>query len=173
MNKFHPIELKASDVAEDGEFSGYAAWFNNVDLGGDVISPGAFAKSLKARPAGKIKLLRNHNMDEPIGVLTDAIEDAKGLKVRGRVTSETVKGKETLALMRMGSLDAMSIGFRTVRDRYDRKANARIIEELDLWEASIVSLPMNPKAIVTAVKSHGNEAAFCAALRRAQEALRT
>jgi HK97 family phage prohead protease len=170
MQKGLAIELKAN-ISEDGEFTGYAAAFNNIDRGGDIIMPGAFTKSLKVRPASKVKLLRNHAMDEPIGVLFDAVEDSKGLKVRGRITSETVKGKETLALMRMGSLDAMSIGYRSIRDRFDRKSSARIIEELELWETSIVSIPMNPAAIVTAVKSHINEAAFCAALRRAQEAL--
>ena len=35
-----PIQLK--EAKADGSFTGYAAVFNNVDLGGDVILPGAF-----------------------------------------------------------------------------------------------------------------------------------
>ncbi|WP_410318431.1 HK97 family phage prohead protease, partial [Klebsiella pneumoniae] len=37
-----PFELKAVDDA--GNFEGYAAVFNNVDLGDDVILPGAFTR---------------------------------------------------------------------------------------------------------------------------------
>ena len=39
-----PIEIK--EARSDGTFTGYAAVFNNVDLGRDVILPGAF-KSVK------------------------------------------------------------------------------------------------------------------------------
>lgn len=37
-----PFEVKAVDDA--GNFEGYASVFNNVDLGDDVILPGAFTR---------------------------------------------------------------------------------------------------------------------------------
>ena len=37
-----PFEIKEADDA--GKFSGYAAVFDNVDLGNDVIEKGAFKK---------------------------------------------------------------------------------------------------------------------------------
>ena len=46
------IERKAlgfqlESIEEDGTFSGHAAAFGNIDNGGDVILPGAFARTIK------------------------------------------------------------------------------------------------------------------------------
>ncbi|MBA6145890.1 HK97 family phage prohead protease, partial [Pseudomonas juntendi] len=54
-----PIELKSVDDA--GNFEAYAAVFNNVDLGDDVILPGAFTR-VKATRAGKLKLALYHDL---------------------------------------------------------------------------------------------------------------
>jgi HK97 family phage prohead protease len=167
-------EMDFKAVSDEGEFSGYAAVFNNQDLGRDIILPAAFAKSLERRPATKVKMLRQHDPAEPIGVWLDLQEDGRGLKAKGRLILETVKGRETHALMRAGALDGLSIGFRTVKDRYDRAKSVRYLEELDLPEISIVTFPMNPRATVSSVKGHDAERAraLVAAITRATEALR-
>jgi len=168
------IELDTKSIAEDGTFSGYAATFGNVDQGGDIILPGAFAKSLLARPATRVKMLRQHDQSEPIGVWTSLVEDRKGLKAEGRIIVDTVKGRETHLLMKAGALDGMSIGYRVKRARFDRAKNARLIEEVELAEVSIVTFPMNPKATVTAVKNHDPDRArrLVGAMTRAALALR-
>ncbi len=126
------LDLDIKAISDEGEFSGYAAVFNNEDLGRDVILPNAFTKSLQRRPAGKVKMLRQHDSDEPIGVWLDLAEDKKGLRAKGKLILETVKGRETHALMRAGALDGMSIGFRTVKDRFDRAKGVRYLEEIDV-----------------------------------------
>lgn len=171
-----PFALDVKTVDEDGTFSGYASVFDVADLGRDVVKPGAFRKSLRSRPAGKVKLLREHDMRSPIGVWTAAVEDAKGLRVEGRLILETTLGRETHALMKAGALDGLSIGYRTIRDRVDRAKGVRLLEEVDLVEISVVSLPMNPAATVTTVKAaHSAERAraIVEAIHRARAALRT
>jgi HK97 family phage prohead protease len=166
------FDVKA--ITAEGEFTGYAAIFNNEDLGRDVILPNAFTKSLQRRPAAKVKMLRQHDSDEPIGVWLDLAEDNKGLRAKGKLILDTVKGRETHALMRAGALDGLSIGFRTVKDRFDRAKGIRYLEEVDVPEISIVTFPLNPRATVSTVKGHDPERAraLVAAINRAKEALR-
>ncbi len=52
--------LKVESLSEDGEFSGYAAIFGNVDSVGDVIEKGALTKTIREdfdRNNNPIKLL--------------------------------------------------------------------------------------------------------------------
>src|SRR5262245_47626859 len=129
MNEFgFLVELDLKAVSDEGEFTGYASTFNNADLGRDVVLPGAFGKSIVRRPAGKVKMLRQHDPDEPIGVWLDLAEDRKGLRAKGKIILETVKGRETHALMRAGALDGLSIGFRSIKDRFDRAKGLRLLE---------------------------------------------
>ena len=50
------MEIKADSESEDGMkgmFSGYGAVFNNRDLGGDIIKPGAFKRCLRMKKAAQ------------------------------------------------------------------------------------------------------------------------
>ena len=159
MTKFHKglaFELDVKTVSETGEFIGYASIFGKPDLGDDVVLPGAFAASLKRRGPEKIKLLRQHDQSEPIGVWTALTEDKRGLKAEGRLILSTVKGRETYELLKAGALDGLSIGYKTIRDRIDAKKRVRFLEEIDLFEISVVTFPMGDDARVTAVKSDKN-----------------
>lgn len=146
------VDLVLDDVEQDGSFSGYASLFGQVDLGKDVVERGAFTKSLKAKGAGGIRMLFQHDPAEPIGLWTEVKEDARGLFVRGRLARDVRRSREVLSLMRGGALDGLSIGFRTVRARKDAASGVRRILEADLWEISIVTFPMLPQARVESVK---------------------
>jgi HK97 family phage prohead protease len=167
------LEIDTKAVSDSGEFEGYASRFNQVDQGRDIVRPGAFAKSLANRPAGKVRMLRGHSTDEPIGVWIDLAEDSQGLRVKGRLIRETVKGAETYALMKEGALDGLSIGYRTVRDTFDRQKKLRFLEEVDLREISVVVFPMLESARVSTVKGEPDEQlAVVNAIRRWEAALR-
>lgn len=146
------LDLAVSAVEPDGSFSGYASLFDKVDLGKDVVERGAFAASLRIRGAAGIRMLYQHDPNEPIGAWTEIREDARGLFVRGRLTREVARAREVLSLMRAGALDGLSIGFRAVRARRDAGSGVRRILEADLWEISVVTFPMLPGARVEAVK---------------------
>lgn len=165
------LELDLKAVAEDGSFVGYASLFGVKDLGGDVVQPGAFTKSLKSKPASKIKMLRGHDTSEPIGVWTSLQEDSRGLKATGQLILTTVKGRETYELLKAGALDGLSIGFRTKRESFDRKTGARNLNELELHEVSIVTFPMLPTATISRVKHRSDFSRLVAAINRATAAL--
>lgn len=180
--KFAPVDLKS--VEADGTFSGYASLFGMVDLGQDLVMPGAFRESLSSRGARGVKLLFQHDPSEPIGVWLEIAEDDKGLFARGRLMPEVNRGREVLSLMRAGALDGLSIGFRTQQGRTDPASGVRRLDKIDLWEISVVTFPMLPQARVSTVKralaegarsfgSHGDGAPLAAKFRRGARAMRS
>ena len=76
-------------------FEGYASIYGEPDSFGDTIRPGAFAKTLKNRKATPVAMLWSHDPSRPIGVWTAMAEDARGLKVKGRLIRETSGGCST------------------------------------------------------------------------------
>lgn len=67
-------------MAEGGariRFAGYAAVFNRLDNGGDLIKPGAFRETLKRR--GSVPLLWQHRAGAVIGRIDAVREDKRGL----------------------------------------------------------------------------------------------
>jgi HK97 family phage prohead protease len=134
-------------------FEGYASTFGNIDRGDDVIEKGAFLQTLKSMMP---KLLWQHKMSEPLGVFTQAYEDQKGLYVKGKMpkSDDFVRGR-VIPQMKAGSIDSMSIGFSIIKDAMERVGDTlvRKIYDLKLNEVSLVTLPMNPKAMLTGMKT--------------------
>ncbi len=147
------IELKA--LSSDGSFEAYASVFNNIDRDNEIVAPGAFKKTLREhRKAGTMPaLLWQHQHDEVIGVIEEAKEDQIGLKIIARLNLETQKGKEAYSLLKQSALKTLSFGFRRIAWEVDEKKGTRTLTELELWEASLVTFPSNPKAQITALKS--------------------
>ncbi|HEX7072578.1 MAG TPA: HK97 family phage prohead protease [Hyphomicrobiaceae bacterium] len=146
--------LGLKDVTLDGTFEGYASLFHREDLGRDVVMPGAFRESIARRGAAGIRMLFQHDANQPIGTWKKIYEDARGLFVRGQLATEVGKAREVLSLMRAGAIDGLSIGFRTVKGTRDSRTGVRRLEKIDLWEISIVTFPMLPEARVSTVKSN-------------------
>lgn len=130
---------------------GYASLFGKRDQGGDVVVQGAYAASLKRLAAGgrAVKMLWQHDPAQPIGIWDEVREDATGLWVKGRLLRDVEKGREAAALLAAGAIDGLSIGYRTVRAERDGKGQ-RLLQELELWEVSLVTFPMLPEARVAA-----------------------
>lgn len=153
-HKFHRPEAGLSLAVLDGGtrvVSGYASLFGVRDQGGDVVQKGAYRASLE-RKAGKherIKMLWQHDPGQPIGIWEEVHEDARGLWVKGRLLTEVERGREAAALLEVGAIDGLSIGYRTVRAERDARGQ-RVLHEIDLWEVSLVTFPMLPEARVAA-----------------------
>lgn len=141
------------DQGREGVIEGYASIFDRLDNGHDIILPGAFTRTLAERPASSIKLLWQHDPGQPVGIIEELREDTRGLRVRARLLPELKRAREALALIEAGALDGLSIGYRTVRSRTDPTSGARLIEEIDLWEISLVTFPMQPAARIRALKA--------------------
>lgn len=147
------IDVKASiEIAADGTFSGYASTFGgDADRHGDRVVAGAFRNDLRKR-GGRRPLLDSHKMDAPLGFV-DLLEDSRGLRiVRGQLVLDVARAMEMRALVKAGSIDGLSIGYSTLRERR-AKDGARELLEIELYEVSIVTVPANPKATIDSIKS--------------------
>ncbi len=161
------FEVKFSDDAPAGTFSGYGAVFDKIDDGGDVIAKGAFRDTLRDWKAKKKlpPMLLQHGggvfgggADDmvPIGKWTSMSEDANGLFVEGKLfVIETDRGKALYEAVKEMALDGLSIGYRVKEFTYGTKPDepSRTLKKIDLWEVSLVTFPMNDSARISSVKS--------------------
>lgn len=124
---------------------GYASLFGRVDLSGDVVRRGAFARSLAEAPAETVRMLFQHDAAEPIGVWNEIFEDHIGLFVRGRMLPAGARGRAAARLVLSRAVDGLSIGYRA-RRVMKRDDGVRELLDLELWEISVVTFPMLPQA---------------------------
>lgn len=143
------LQLKSLDKA--GRFAGYASVFDVVDNQKDIILRGAFADTLKGR-VGDIKMLWQHQQDEPIGVFERIFEDVHGLYVEGRLLLDVARAKEAYTLLKEGVVSGLSIGYSPIKYHRHEKTGVRLLSAVDLWEISLVTFPANEAAKITVVK---------------------
>lgn len=145
--------IKVSNIKADTQeniISGYASHFNNKDSHNDIITAGAFKKTIQENKS-RIKVLWQHDMWEPIGKPQEMYEDEKGLFTVSKI-SETDTGKKAMILARDGVLNEMSIGYYPIKEKWSEEKQANMINEIKLLEYSIVTLASNPLAQLTDVK---------------------
>lgn len=131
---------------EGMRFAGYAALFDKRDAGRDTIRPGAFARTLAERAApGKppLPLYWQHNPDQRIGWIEQAGEDERGLRVIASI--DNPMGGAAAAL-RSGRVNGLSFGYRA--RSFTRDEAGRELRDIDLFEVSLVTNPMQHEARV-------------------------
>jgi HK97 family phage prohead protease len=150
--KYKDVKIQLKEIGDEGTFSGYAAVFNNTDLGGDIIAPGAFTKSIKENP--RVPVLWGHDTREVIGINKEVREDSVGLHVSGQLILDVQRAKEARFLVKEGAVKGLSIGYDALVVDYSKSSDGiRILKEVKLWEYSLVPFPMNPEATISGVKS--------------------
>lgn len=160
--KSFPFQVKAVDD-DQGLIEAYGSVFDNVDMGDDIVKPGAFKRTIqnsKSRvQAGKAKFLAmmlwNHDSACPIGGWGELKEDSHGLLCKGQIILTTQAGREAYELIKAGVIQEFSIGYEVVPGgaSYDGKTGYRNLTELRLWEVSPVTFAMNQEALLVGVKS--------------------
>lgn len=166
------FELKTD---ESGEISGYFSTYDRTpDAYGDVIAPGAFTETIKARKEGghPFPLCWNHDLDQIVGMVDpeNIIDDEKGPLMTASFF-DTPLAQEKRALVKSGvvfqfsfAYDVLEAGPVTLEDGV--KANE--LRKLDLFEVSIVPIPANQNAVMTDVKAgRRNSKSDEAAIRQA------
>ncbi len=148
-----PIEWKAAGGS--GELEGYASVFGNVDLGGDVVLPGAFRRTLDhwRKSRQPLPLIADHDLSTAgvIGSVREAKEDGTGLWVRAGFSSDT-RAQSVRTKMIEGHLSGMSFTYEAVKHYMGQLAgkNVRFLQELRLFEATVTPFPMNELALASA-----------------------
>jgi HK97 family phage prohead protease len=158
LTKNSGLGLDIKSVGDDGVIEGYASTFNVIDSYGEMVAPGAFKSSISAMKKAKrgLKMLWQHDSHQPIGIWDEYEEDAKGLRVVGRLFKDAVvKAAEAYALIREGALDELSIGYRELESApHPDQRGVTVLKKLDLREVSPVTFgALGQAARIDAVKS--------------------
>ena len=159
------LEIKAAgpdDGLAEGEFEGYASVFGNIDSYGDVVRKGAFVNTLQdwKDRGDSIPVLWGHDMMEPesfIGVVTDAAEDDHGLRVKCQldVGQGEARTDKVYRLLKGRRVSRMSFAYDVIASSPGEQDGVKVLylDELRLYEVSVVPVPANPAAEVLTVKA--------------------
>ena len=96
---------------------------------GDIITKGAFNKSIKERK-NDIFFLKQHNWDQPHGKFNTLQEDAKGLYFESMPLVDTTYSSDLLKLYDAGIINEHSIGYQVMQDEV--KTDVRILKEVKI-----------------------------------------
>ena len=150
-NERRSFAIEGLEIREDAEgksptIVGHAAVFGSLskDLGGfrEIIAPGAFA----GHEAMDVRALFNHSPDMVLGRNKAGTlrlsEDATGLRVEID-PPDTSYANDLLVSMRGGDIDQMSVGFRTINDKWETVdgEDIRTLEKVELFDVSPVVFP--------------------------------
>lgn len=153
VKDFHYADTKFS--SEKGIVEGYFSSFGTVDMDGDIIEAGAFKKTLKENgPSSKkdrIQFLFQHDRNEVIGKILELEEDSFGLRFAAKI-ADTRRGRDVKELYKINALREHSIGFELIRSKKGDEGT-QLIQEVKLWEGSVVTWGANANTPITAIKN--------------------
>lgn len=142
----------------DVTFDGYGSTFQGTtpeDRDGDYILPGAFDKTLKSFRANPVMLTdHTRSVKNLMGSYPKVSITDRGLALSGQLTNSAhPDAVHTRALVAEGHLKTLSIG-----GMFFYLEDYRGIQEITLYETSLVVVPANPDALFT-VRSLDTESA--------------
>ncbi|MBN8828645.1 MAG: HK97 family phage prohead protease [Sphingobacteriia bacterium] len=156
MKPQREFKSKILELKNPGKFIGYASVFDIIDQNHDIILPGAFKHTLKNKNLLDVKLLWQHNPNQPIGRINKLLEDNYGLFIEAELILSLTQAKEAYTLIKEKIVVGLSIGYKIKSSYFNKKIQKRVITELDLFEISLVTFPANPKALINEVKNNNN-----------------
>jgi len=130
------FKFKFNDIDEkEGVFTGMASVYDIVDSYNEVVQRGAFKKTLQENN-GEFPLCWFHDVTEPLG-LAKAEDKDKGLWIEGQLNLDVQSAREKRSLMKQKVITGISIGFKTLKDEWDK--NLRKLKEIKLYEFSPIT----------------------------------
>ena len=153
---FNPAsDIRAVGDKDEWTFEGYAVTWNTIDDYNSTFRKGSFRKTITER-GSRIKVLWNHDTDEPIGKVVEIREDKKGLFVKGILTEGVSKASDVYKNLRAGVIDTLSFGFIPLQKKTTKEGILEITE-VKLFEVSPVTFEANETAVITDVRSDDME----------------
>ena len=154
---YKSFELVKSDD-DAGKISGYFSTYDRIpDSYGDVVAPGAFTDTIKAREESghKFPLCWNHDLNQIIGQV-DTIEDTEKGPLMTASFFNTPLAQEKREIVKSGVVYQFSFAYDILDAgpvELEDGVKANELRKLDLFEISIVPIPANQRAEVTDVKA--------------------
>lgn len=152
-NKAYSV-LQVKEMTDEGDervIRGVATT-PSPDRVGDIVEPeGVSFKN-------PLPLLWQHRSDMPVGTVKFDKPTAKGITFEARFAkaekSETLKARidEAWESVKLGLVSAVSIGFRSLEHAVMKDGGWRFIKS-EVYELSLVTIPANAGAVITAIKS--------------------
>lgn len=151
------FEMKANEV---GEISGFFSTYEKTpDSYGDIIESGAFTGTLERRKATghPFPLCFNHDFDKIIGVVDSVEEKENGPFIKAHFL-DTELAQDVRKFVQSGAVYQFSFAYDVLKRREpneeEKKAGVtNVLQEVEVFEISVVTVPANQNAIVTDVKS--------------------
>jgi len=95
------------------------------------------------------KLVESHDLSKVIGLVTERASTDQGMMFTARIAS-TRAGDDALELLKMGALDAVSVGVEPVDYTFDQDGVMRV-QSAVFHELSVVAVPAYDEARITSV----------------------
>ena len=155
------LRKSADDTEKDsGTISGYFSTYDRIpDSYGDVIAPGAFTDTIKAREESghPFPLCWNHDLDQIIGKV-DKIEDTEKGPLMTASFFDTPLAQEKREIVKSGVVYQFSFaydvqGWERPTAEEEKAGIMNVLTKLDLFEVSIVPIPANQNAVMTEIKA--------------------
>jgi HK97 family phage prohead protease len=148
LDRLIPIEEKARHTPSHRRRRKVRGFANKstLDRGNDRVLPEAFKDSKNSYMQNPVVFM-NHNWDVPIGktLQFDILDEGPFVEIElGEGFEEADKAWK---LIEQDLIKGLSIGFRVKDEDYDSKTGIRTVKNLDLYEISIVTIPMNADAM--------------------------
>ena len=128
-------------------------WANKaiVDRGGDIIPKSAW--DLENFKKNSI-ILFNHDKNQPIGKAVSIEPRDEGLYVKAKISASADPGiSKVRDLIKEGVLNAFSVGFDSIDEAKSADGHNEI-RAAELFEISVVSIPMNQDSLFSLSKSY-------------------
>jgi uncharacterized protein len=158
MNPIHRaysvLEVKSVDEADGFVSIEGIATTPTTDRVGDVVEP------MGAKFKTPMPLLWQHRHSEPVGHVTFAQPTKAGIPFKARLPKVAEAGRlkdrvdEAIHSLAYGLVSAVSIGFSAIDGAVERMKNGGLrFKEWEWLELSLVTIPANSDAVITAIKS--------------------
>ena len=154
---YKSFQLKADEV---GKISGFFSTYEKTpDSYGDIIEPGAFTKTIEKRKetGHPFPLCFNHDFSAVIGAVNTIEEKEQGPYIEADFL-DTQLGQDVRKMVQSGAIYQFSFAYDVLKNRApnaEEKANGvtNVLEEVEVYEVSVVTVPANSNAQVTDIKS--------------------
>lgn len=163
--------IKATDDGK-GTFTALVSVFHNVDSYGDVVMPGAFAKTLArwAERGDPIPVIWSHEHGDPfshVGHVTEARETPNGLEVTGQLDLDNAKAAQVHRLLKGRRVTQFSFAYDVVDARAGERDGRPVTElhEIEVYEVGPTLIGANQDTELLAVKATPPKGITPAALR--------
>ena len=155
--KYKTIELKATDL---GTIAGYFSTYDKTpDSYGDIIEPGAFTETIKAREESghPFPLCFNHDFSAVIGAVNSVKDTEKGPFIEATFL-DTALAQDVRKMLQSGAIYQFSFAYdvlerRNPTEEEEKMGIANVLKKLEVFEISVVTVPANQNAVATEVKA--------------------